>query len=436
MPHDSRLILLLRLAMTPGLGSILIRRAIEEFGSPEAVLATNESGLRRIKGIGAEKARTILAGMRESERAAEDELREAEKVGATLLPITSAAYPPLLRQTPDPPPILYVRGELRPDGLDHYPVAIVGSRSCTHYGIEQTERFATAFAQAGLTVVSGGARGIDTAAHRAALRMKGRTIAVLGCGLSHVYPPDNAELFEQIVGGCGGGGAVVSELPMLTNPDANNFPARNRIICGLSLGVLVIEAGRGSGALITARVAVEEQGREVFAIPGRVDSAASLGCLDLLRAGGAELVMHPDDVIQSLETPARHLYQGTHESRYAVGGGLFDGEREESEEEGAGTAGGERDGDGALRAEVKPLRTTAKGKTKAAGGDAAAGARELDASLTDAQKVILGALDSAKTFDELVRDTGIAAAALRTDISLLEIKRRVKREGSRVVRAR
>lgn len=398
MPHDPTLLPLLRLAMTPGLGSVLIRRAIEEFGSAEAALATNESGLRRIKGIGAEKARAILAGMRESERAAEEELREAEKMGASLLPITSGAYPPLLRQTPDPPPILYVRGELRPDDLDHYPVAIVGSRSCTHYGIEQTERFAGALAAAGLTVVSGGARGIDTAAHRAALRMKGRTIAVLGCGLSHVCPPDNRELFEQIAAGRG---AVVSELPMRTNPDANNFPARNRIICGLSLGVLVIEAGRGSGALITARVAVEEQGREVFALPGRVDSAASLGCLDLLRAGGAELVMHPDDVIQSLETPARHLYQGTHEARYAMGGGgLFDGGREERAEEGE------------------------------------AGARDLDASLTEAQRVILGALESAKTFDELVRDTGISAAALRTDISLLEIKRRVKREGSRVVRAR
>lgn len=399
---------LLRLAMTPGLGSVLIRRAIEEFGSAEAVLGTNESGLRRIKGIGAEQARAILAGMRESERAAEEELREAEKVSASLLPITSSAYPPLLRQIPDPPPILYVRGELRPDDLDHYPVAIVGSRSCTHYGIEQTERFAGALAAAGLTVVSGGARGIDTAAHRAALRMKGRTVAVLGCGLTHVYPPENKELFEQIADGRG---AVVSELPMRTNPDANNFPARNRIICGLSLGVLVIEAGRGSGALITARVAVEEQGREVFAIPGRVDSAASMGCLDLLRAGGAELVMHPDDVIQSLETPARHLYQGTHEARYATG--LFDAARDSVPR-------------GEVEDEAERLRPR----------DASTGAVEVDASLTDAQKTILGALESAKTFDELVRDTGISAAALRTDVSLLEIKRRVKREGSRVVRAR
>jgi predicted Rossmann fold nucleotide-binding protein DprA/Smf involved in DNA uptake len=270
--------------------------------------------------------------------------------------------------------------------------------------------------------------------------MKGRTVAVLGCGLCHAYPPDNKELFEQIADGRG---AVVSELPMRTNPDAANFPARNRIISGLSLGVMVIEAGRGSGALITARVAVEEQGREVFALPGRVDSAASMGCLDLLRAGGAELVMHPDDVIQSLEGPARHLYQGTHEARYAMGGGgLFDGGREEGEEEGdagaasTGLRGGYADprgGDGTVRDEVKPLK--AKGRAKEAGENSAP-AKELDASLTEAQKVILAALDAAKTFDELVRDTGIAAAALRTDVSLLEIKRRVKREGSRVVRAR
>lgn len=417
MPHDPALFSLLRLCMTPGLGPVLIRRAIEEFGSPDAVLAAGESGLKRIRGIGVEKSRGILAGMRESERAAEDELREAERAGASLVAITSPAYPPLLRQIPDPPPILYVRGELRPDDLDRYPVAIVGSRSCTHYGIEQAERFAGALATAGLTVVSGGARGIDTAAHRAALRTKGRTIAVLGCGLGHLYPPDNKDLFEQIAAG---NGAVVSELPMRTAPDANNFPARNRIISGLSLGVLVIEAGRGSGALITARAAVEDQGREVFAVPGRVDSAASTGCLDLLRAGGAELVTHPDDVIQSLETPARHLHQGTHESRYATGGsaGLFEPSvhfsplgREKSPSQARGTRG-------------EPTTATPAPET------------ELDSSLSDTQRAILAALDAAKTFDELVRDTQIPAAALRTDISLLEIKRRVKREGSKVVRSR
>lgn len=412
MPHDPGLFSILRLTMTPGLGPVLIRRAIEEFGSPEAVLAANESGLKRIKGIGVEKARAIVAGMRLSERAAEDELREAERAGAMLLAINSNDYPPLLRQVPDPPPILYVRGRLATTDLDRYPVAIVGSRSCTHYGIEQTERFAGALAAAGLTVVSGGARGIDTAAHRAALRMKGRTIAVLGCGLSHIYPPDNRELFEQIVEG--DGGAVVGELPMRTVPDAANFPARNRIISGLSLGVLVIEAGRGSGALITARAAVEDQGREVFAVPGRVDSAASMGCLDLLRAGGAELVTHPDDVIQSLETPARHLYHGTHESRYATGGGagLFESPFSPRP---CGSDPSQREGQGE--------------------GDVGRGI-EVDASLTETQRAILAVLESAKTFDELVRDTQIPAAALRTDISLLEIKRRVKREGSKVARAR
>lgn len=407
MPSPTTLALL-RLTLTPGLGPVLIGRALETFGSPDAVLGASESGLRRIKGVGDDRARTIFKGLADSAAKADEELALADSLGVHLLARTDPGYSPLLAQVPEAPPILYIRGRLDPADLDRFPVAVVGSRACTHYGVEQTERFAAHMAAAGLTIVSGGARGIDTAAHRAALRVKGRTLAVLGCGLADCYPPDNRPLFDQIV--AEGAGAVASELPLRTPPAAENFPARNRIISGLSLGVLVVEAARRSGALITARLAAEEHGREVFAIPSRIDSASAEGSLDLLKSGGAALVTHPEDVIQALEAPARHVHAGTHAARYAAQSAL-------------------ESADPAPTIFDVPIAAPAR-----RGPEPKPASSGLQGGLSDAQQSILAALDKPLTIDQLAAAVGLDAASLRAQITMLELRRRVTRRGSLIER--
>lgn len=392
---------LLRLTLVPGLGPVLIQRAIEAFGSAEAVLGASAALLRqKVKGIGEVHARQIVGVVPGTEALAEEEFALADRLGVHLIGIGSPEYPPLLAQIPTAPPILYVRGSIDALGRDRYTVGIVGSRSCTHYGREQSDRFAAHLAGAGLTIVSGGARGIDTAAHQAAIRAGGRTVAVLGCGLAECYPPDNRELFDRIADGHG---AVVSELPLRTPPNAENFPARNRIISGLSLGVLVVEAGRKSGALITARLAVEEHGREVFALPARVDSSAAEGSLDLIKKGGAEMVTHPEDILQSLETPARHHFNGTHAARYGS-----------TEAEASGS-------DGLFAPEASAGASTSESPR--------------DAGLSESQKSILTALDAPRTLDQLSVELKLDAAKVRADITMLEIRRRVVRRGSAFERA-
>ncbi|MEL6328064.1 MAG: DNA-processing protein DprA [Planctomycetota bacterium] len=310
---DSERLAALTLQRLPGLGPVLAGRLVERFGSPERALEASPAAMSEIRGIGQGRARAATEGRRRAEREAERELRRAADLGATLCTPADPDYPSLLRELPDRPIVLSILGELTE--RDDASVAIVGSRRCTHYGLEQAGRFGAAMGTAGLTVVSGGARGIDSAAHRGSLGANGRTVAVLGSGLGRPYPPENKDLFARI-GSSSTGGAVVSELPIDAPPEPTNFPARNRIISGLSLGVLVIEAGRQSGALITARVAAEEQGREVMAIPGRIDSAESLGSNALLR-DGATLVTEPGDVIAALEPQARHAHQGTRAERFA-----------------------------------------------------------------------------------------------------------------------
>ncbi|MDY7010380.1 MAG: DNA-processing protein DprA, partial [Planctomycetota bacterium] len=261
---DKRRRMYLRLALAEGVGAITVRRLLEHFGDIEAVAGAAPGQLHRAKGVG-EKTAAAIAAVDES--AVDEELRLADKNATAVLCLEDAEYPAALKNIYDPPPVLYVRGEIAES--DAVALGVVGSRRCTHYGLEQAERFGGLLGRAGFTVVSGGARGIDTAAHRGALAAGGRTIAVMGCGLGETYPRENEKLFSQIV--ADGRGAVVSELPMRIGIKGGNFPRRNRIISGLSLGVLIVEAARRSGSLITARLALE-QSREVFAVPGRVDS--------------------------------------------------------------------------------------------------------------------------------------------------------------------
>jgi len=281
----------IRLHLAEGVGPIVYRRLIEAFGDVKGVLAAGPSQWRRVKGVG-EKIASEMAAV--TDQHVDEELALAEKCGAAILTADDERFPAALKSIHDCPALLYVRGRL--EKTDALAVGVVGSRNCTHYGMEQAERFSQLLAGAGFTVVSGGARGIDTASHRGALSAGGRTIAVMGCGLFKTYPPENAKLFEQIV--ADDRGAIVSDLPMRTDIRAGNFHSRNRLISGLSLGVLVVEAARRSGALITAREAAE-QGREVFAVPGRVDSPLSGGTHALIR-DGAILTTGLDDILEHL----------------------------------------------------------------------------------------------------------------------------------------
>lgn len=417
---------LLRLTLTPGLGPVLIARLLEMFGSADAVLGSSALRLQKVRGIGVGTAEPIARGLAASAELVGPELELARRLGVRLLVKGGAGYPELLAQLPDSPPLLYVKGDLRPDESDRYPLAVVGSRRCTAYGIEQAERFAGILARSGITIISGGARGIDTAAHRGALRASGRTVAVLGCGLAEVYPPENAELFERIAES----GAVVSELPLGTPPTPDNFPARNRIISGLSLGVLLIEAGHKSGALITARVAGEEHGREVMALPGRVDSTASQGSLQLLKEGGAALVTNPGDVLAILESPARHHHRGSHAARYAMDGGGESGAEFGTFQEGEGGSGsveasGDGGGDDRVSREVEAKPADQEATVSGASG-----------GLTESQRVIWAALESPATIDELVMTTAMPPHVVRAELTMLEVQRRVRREGPTIARVR
>jgi len=283
----------IRLNLADGIGAVRTNQLIEHFGSIEEIFKSNANQLQQIDGIGPKLAHAITSI---SDDDVEEELALAEKYSVQILCIEDADYPAALKRIYDSPPVLYVRGRL--EQSDTVALAIVGARRCSHYGLEQSGRFASLLVRAGFTIISGGARGIDAAAHRGALAAGGRTIAVMGCGLTKTYPPENKKLFDEIVSQ--DKGAIISELPMSIGVKGQNFPKRNRIIAGLALGVLVVEASTRSGALITAKLALE-QGKDVFAIPGKVDSPFSSGTNALIANGSAALVSRLEDILENLD---------------------------------------------------------------------------------------------------------------------------------------
>ena len=280
------------LNMVDGVGPIRVRALLDRFAEPQAILAASKSELMQVDGVGEEVARSVTTWREQVDLDAE--LQRIEKGGVQVVTRDDAEYPKNLREVYDPPLVLYVKGGMSErDGLA---IAVVGSRRTTLYGQEMARKLAFQLARVGVVVVSGLARGIDTAAHNGALQAKGRTVAVIGCGIDIMYPTENQKLADEIVEK---GGAVVTEFPFGVKPDKQNFPMRNRIISGWSLGTVVVEANLKSGALITANQAAE-QGRQVFAVPGRADSILSRGTNKLIK-DGAKLTEDAEDILGEFE---------------------------------------------------------------------------------------------------------------------------------------
>lgn len=279
------------LNLIPRMGPVRLRRLLGTFGTPQAILAARPADLQAVEGMGPESIRH-LTSWRETIRW-EEELRLADKMGARILSHADPDYPPCLREIHDPPIVLYCWGTLAE--RDRHALGVVGTRKPSHYAAECAKKLSFQVAHSGLTIVSGLARGIDTLAHQAALAAGGRTLAVIGSGLGKIYPPENIPLAEKIAAE---GGAVLSEFPLMKVADRQTFPMRNRIISGLSFGLLVVEAGGRSGALISASQAAE-QGRSLYAVPGRIDNPNALGSNRLIQQG-AKLVLSAADILEDM----------------------------------------------------------------------------------------------------------------------------------------
>jgi len=288
---------LLALNMIDHVGPVRVRQLLEHFGDAPAILRASRGQLLQVRSIGGETADAIVSWEKNVDL--DGELQRIREFGCHILTQADEAYPELLRQIYDPPVVLYVQGELT--AKDRNAVAMVGSRQTTHYGLEVARKLSYQLGYIGVTVVSGGARGIDTAAHQGALTAKGRTVAVLGTGINLIFPAENAELFARIAGN----GAIITQFPFNRPADKQSFPIRNRIVAGMTLGTVVVEANLSSGALITANFATD-YGRQVFAVPGRIDSPRSKGCHDLIKKG-AKLCEGAEDILSEFE----YLFPGS-----------------------------------------------------------------------------------------------------------------------------
>lgn len=359
------------LNLIEGVGPITVRRLLQVFGDPVEILRAPQEQLVSVPGIAQEQAYRIANWQRSVDL--DGELRRVQEFGCRIVIPEDEEYPALLKEIYDPPIVLYVRGRL--ELRDRNAIAVVGSRRASHYGLETARKFAYQLAYAGVTVVSGGARGIDTAAHQGALAAGGRTVVVLGCGINIVFPPENAELFDRVASQ----GAVVSEFPFNRPPDKQSFPIRNRLIAGMCLGTVVVEAPLNSGALITAAMAVD-QGRQVFAVPGRIDSPGSKGCHDLIKRG-AKLCESVEDILSEFE--------------YLFPPGKLQ-----------------------LNSQLQP--------------------RQLVMELSEEEQKVLEAIGSEeKGLDELIRQSGLSAARAAVVLFQLELKRLVRQlPGKRFVRIR
>ncbi len=367
---DDRLLDLINLAAVPGVGPQTSRVLLAHFGLADKVLSASRGKLTEVEGVGPKLADKITHARRDFDARAE--LARCRQNDVRVIARGDADYPASLDNIPDPPSLLYVKGSLEP--RDQLAIALVGSRRCTPYGARIAQRLAAALARTGFTIVSGLARGIDAAAHRGAIQEHGRTIAVLANGLGSIYPPEHVELARSVALS----GALVSEMNMEQKPLPGLFTQRNRIISGLALGVVVVEATPRSGSLSTARHAVE-QNREVFAVPGPADSLASRGCHRLIR-DGARLVESADDIIEELGPLAREIRTGPDQA---------------------------------------PVRHPA------------------ELALSDSERSLLGQLDDCPAgVDELIVRTGLTASQVLATLSVLEMKRLARRlAGADFVRA-
>jgi DNA processing protein len=279
------------LNMIEGVGPVRVRQLLEHFDDAAKILRATKSQLLHVRGIGEDTAENISNWEKNVDLAGE--LKRISDFGCHVLIQSDENYPAMLREIYDPPIVLYVKGELT--AKDKNAVAMVGSRMTTHYGIETARKLGYQLAYVGVTVVSGGARGIDTAAHQGAMSGKGRTVCVLGTGINIVFPSENKELFERIAAN----GAVITQYPFNRKADKQSFAIRNRIVAGMTLGTVVVEANLTSGALITANFATE-YGRQIFAVPGRIDSPRSKGCHELIKKG-AKLCEGAEDILSEFE---------------------------------------------------------------------------------------------------------------------------------------